>query len=160
MQNFAILIDGGFARRKLGSAKRPADTEDIVHLIRTIQDAKPLKEMRLHRVFYYDASPLESSHTKPLNGGDFAFGESDLAKRSNKLFDSLVRQPHVAMRLGELTFQGWVVNQRKLDKAKNDTIEITANDLQPKITQKGVDMRIGMDIAALTLKKQAQGKRL
>jgi uncharacterized LabA/DUF88 family protein len=33
---------------------------------------------------------------------------------------------------------------------------ITHTDLKPQIQQKGVDMRIGLDIAALTLKKHAQ----
>ena len=33
-------------------------------------------------------------------------------------------------------------------------MEITAADLRPDIQQKGVDMRIGLDIASLTLKKQ------
>lgn len=32
---------------------------------------------------------------------------------------------------------------------------ITADHLRPVISQKGVDMRLGLDIAALTLKRQA-----
>jgi uncharacterized LabA/DUF88 family protein len=36
------------------------------------------------------------------------------------------------------------------------TIEISAEDIQPAIRQKGVDMRIGLDIASLALKRQAQ----
>jgi uncharacterized LabA/DUF88 family protein len=33
-------------------------------------------------------------------------------------------------------------------------VTIRANDLEPNIQQKGVDMRIGLDIASLTLKRQ------
>jgi uncharacterized LabA/DUF88 family protein len=43
-----------------------------------------------------------------------------------------------------------------LNDATESELEISAKDLKPRITQKGVDMRIGMDIAALTLKKQVQ----
>ena len=35
-------------------------------------------------------------------------------------------------------------------------VEITADDLRPNVHQKGVDMRIGLDIASLTLKKQVE----
>jgi hypothetical protein len=35
-------------------------------------------------------------------------------------------------------------------------VQINADDLEPNIRQKGVDMRIGLDIASLTLKKHAQ----
>ena len=33
---------------------------------------------------------------------------------------------------------------------------LQAEDLKPKIAQKGVDMRLGLDIASLTLKRQAR----
>ncbi|HKS56745.1 MAG TPA: NYN domain-containing protein [Steroidobacteraceae bacterium] len=36
------------------------------------------------------------------------------------------------------------------------TLQIDADDLEPNIRQKGVTMRIGLDIASLTLKKHAQ----
>lgn len=62
----------------------------------------------------------------------------------------------MALRLGELSFNGWSIKARKLDRAPGEKLEIGEGDLKPAITQKGVDMRIGMDIAALTLKKQAQ----
>ena len=35
-------------------------------------------------------------------------------------------------------------------------VTITAGDLKPNIRQKGVDMRIGLDIASLTLKHQVE----
>ncbi len=112
--------------------------------------------MRLHRVYYYDSVPLESTEKKPLNGGVIEFSKDPLVARSKQLFLHLSRLPLMALRLGELSFNGWSVQARKLDKAQGDKLEIAEADLKPAITQKGVDMRIGMDIAALTLKKQAQ----
>lgn len=156
MQNYAVLIDGGFAKRKLGTAKVPATAADFKGLIERLKLVSPLNDMRLHRVYYYDSVPLESSHAKPLGGGVVAFGDSLIATRSRQLFTQMAQQPFTALRLGELSFQGWVVSAKKLDKAPGATVEISGEDLRPKITQKGVDMRIGMDIAALTLKKQVQ----
>lgn len=42
---------------------------------------------------------------------------------------------------------------RRINKANAETT-FSVSDLEPSIQQKGVDMRIGLDIASLTLKKQ------
>jgi uncharacterized LabA/DUF88 family protein len=156
MQNYAILIDGGFAKRKLGTAKNPATADQFQGLVARLQALEPLNKMRLHRVYYYDSIPLETSHQRPLEGGVVEFGNTPIASRSRLLFDQLSQQPFTALRLGELSFTGWAVASGKLNKASGKTVEISADDLRPQISQKGVDMRIGMDIAALTLKKQVQ----
>lgn len=156
MQNYAILIDGGFAKRKLGSAVKPATAEDFNRLVKKLQATPPLDGMRLHRVYYYDSVPLESSHEKPLGGGLVEFGNNAVAHKSRQLFEQLAKQPFTALRLGELSFEGWEISPKKLNKATGTTLQVSADDLKPQISQKGVDMRIGMDIAALTLKKQVQ----
>jgi uncharacterized LabA/DUF88 family protein len=156
MQNYAILIDGGFAKRKLGSAVRPATAQDFAGLVQKLQATAPLEAMRLHRVYYYDSVPLETAHDKPLNGGRVEFGNNPIANRSRQLFEQLAKQPFTALRLGELAFEGWAISSKTLNTAPGASLEITADDLKPQISQKGVDMRIGMDIAALTLKKQVQ----
>lgn len=154
--SYAILIDGGFAKRKLGSSVRPATADDFRRLIQALHDCAELHDKRLHRVYYYDSVPLESTEDKPLQGGVVEFSKDPLVARSKQLFLHLARLPLMALRLGELSFNGWAVKPKKLRKAQGQSIEIAAIDLKPSITQKGVDMRIGMDIAALTLKKQVQ----
>jgi uncharacterized LabA/DUF88 family protein len=156
MLSFAILIDGGFAKRKLGTAQAPGVAGDFERLIKRICDAPELANQRLHRVYYYDSTPLESTHEKPLKGGKVEFAREPVVARSKQLFTQLARLPMVAVRLGELTFNGWTVKAKKLERADGNTLEIEVTDLKPSISQKGVDMRIGMDIAALTLKKQVQ----
>lgn len=154
--NYAILIDGGFAKRKLGSSVRPATADDFRRLIDSLHDCPELNGKRLHRVYYYDSVPLESTEDKPLKGGAVEFSKDPLVARSKQLFLHLARLPLMALRLGELSFNGWAVKPKRLQRAPGHSIEITSTDLKPSITQKGVDMRIGMDIAALTLKKQVQ----
>lgn len=156
MHQYAILIDGGFAKRKIGSAIKPATAADFETLISAICQHPLLNDLRLHRVYFYDSVPLLTAHEKPLNGGQVEFANQPIANRSKQLHEQLVKLPFVALRLGELSFNGWAVTQKKLDKAPGSTVEIRHEDLKPNITQKGVDMRIGMDIAALTLKKQVQ----
>jgi len=156
MQNYAILIDGGFAKRKLGSNKRYATAADFDGLVQTIKSDPSLLGKQLHRVYYYDSLPLETSHKQPLNGGVVRFADNPVAVRSRKLFDDLSRQPFTALRLGELSFDGWKISNKSLHETGSSEITVSSTDLLPQISQKGVDMRIGMDIAALTLKKHVQ----
>ena len=156
MQNYAILLDAGFAKRKLGSRRSPAGVEGFSKLIEAIKNSVELSGMTLHRIYYYDSVPLDTTHEKPLSGGIIKYAESPLAIHAKSLFENLSKYPFVALRLGELSFNGWQVKSTKLKSSKSSSLEITHEDLEPNIKQKGVDMRIGMDIAALTLKKQVQ----
>lgn len=87
MLSYAILIDGGFARRKLGSASRPVSAQTFSDLVAGLQGKPPLDQMRLHRVYYYDSVPLQTSHTRPLQGSMIEFGNSEVAKRSRWYMD-------------------------------------------------------------------------
>lgn len=149
---FAILIDGGFARRALRTKGAAPDAARFQKLVEGITAHQALTDLRLHRVYFYDAMPLEASVTKPLNGGPTNFGQTSVASTSKALYDALKVLPFFSLRMGETAFNGWQVNPKVLDAAQGNQMPIVAADLQPKINQKGVDMRIGMDIAALTLK--------
>lgn len=153
---YAVLVDGGFVKRKLGTSKQPAGIDEMRKLLHSIREHECVRGMRLHRIYFYDSKPLETAEDKPLNGGKVDFSTTPIVARSQKLQLELSREPFVSLRMGELSFNGWRVNPRHLNKAKGETVEIRASDLQPAIGQKGVDMRIGMDIAALTLKRQVQ----
>lgn len=61
--------------------------------------------------------------------------------------------PCIADPAGELSFEGWTVSKKLLDRAGAQA-SVGHDALRPQISQKGVDMRIGMDIAALTLKNR------
>ena len=69
--------------------------------------------------------------------------------------NTLIRGPFFALRLGELLHEGWRSRKKVLDQP-GSRVEIGPEDLEPSIRQKGVDMRIGLDIASLTLKRHAQ----
>lgn len=152
---YAILIDAGFLKHKLGSAKRPMTIEQIRDLINDLKNHPELKEHRLHRIYYYDALPFLGKNKKPLSAEITDFSKTDTVERQEQLLASVKKEPFFAVRLGELSFEGWQIKP-KLLKTSASQITVTSDDMRPKISQKGVDMRVGMDMAALVLKHIAQ----
>lgn len=152
LARYAILIDGGFVARKLGTATAPMSAKVLHEFTERLRADPLLVAERLHRIYYYDATPLTGKQRKPLKGEEVDFSSHPRAVRQRQLYEELSRYPYVAIRSGECTFGGWAVQPNKL-KANAESVQIAAGDLRPLINQKGVDMRIGMDIAALTLKK-------
>ena len=107
----------------------------------------------LYRIFYYDASPFAGKRKKPLGGTDKNFADSDEFHKSQDMLAALESMPYVAVRRGKSQFRGWEIKPQKL-LSKSD-ISICADDLLPRVEQKGVDMCVGLDIAALSLKQFA-----
>jgi len=154
MKNYAILIDGGFIKRKLSKGpKSPMLASDIQSFVDTIKNHELLMDSNLYRIYYYDSQPLKNTEKNPLSQEILDFGNHPVVQYSEALFKGLRSIPFLALRIGELSFNGWQLKPRIL-KNQNQSLTITPNDLKPSITQKGVDMRIGMDMAALSLKKQ------
>lgn len=129
--------------------------EAVRQFVLQLQQCRELSEMRLHRTYYYDAYPSAEVVKKPLNGGVLDFGKSNAYARNRKLFSELAVQPFMALRMGEVVQNGWKVSHKLLN-SPTDKVELTSEHIQPAIGQKGVDMRIGLDIASLTLKHQVQ----
>lgn len=151
---YAVLVDGGFIKRKLGTPAHPMTAATLQSFLTALGSHAALAEHKLHRVYFYDAAPLEAEKKKPLNGGTINFATSNTAVQGKALHADLIKIPFLALRMGELGFRGWKLNKRLLgSNMTTPDIQITAADLDPNIQQKGVDMRIGLDIAALTLKK-------
>ncbi|AWP23824.1 NYN domain-containing protein [Acidiferrobacter sp. SPIII_3] len=153
MRRYAILIDGGFLKKKLGSQRSPLDGVRFDVFLETLKAQSALSTLLLHRIYYYDAPPFEESVDKPLNGGKTNFGTTPLSRQNKALFERLRETPFVSLRLGELAFRGWKLTKQRLSGASGSDITVRAADLRPDIQQKGVDMRIGLDIASLTLKR-------
>lgn len=153
--DYAILIDGGFLKSKLATPKSPANAGDIHAFAERIRHHPLLADKRLYRIFFYDAAPLETTATKPLGGAPIDFGSTDTATRNKVLHRDLSRLPCFAFRFGELVHRGWQIRPRKL-KTDGTQVCISCDDLMANIQQKGVDMRIGLDIASLTLKHQVE----
>lgn len=155
VRRYAVLIDAGFLKRKLGSFERPLTADSVQGFIEGLSRLSELKDLHLHRVYFYDAPPLRSTQKKPLSGGKISLADSSLATSNQILHRELKAVPFVALRMGDLKFRGWRLRARELPEEKQ-AMQVTADHLIPNIHQKGVDMRVGLDIASLTLKKQAE----
>lgn len=154
---YAVLLDAGFLRYQLGKPGKPATAEDIEGFVQRLKQRPELEGMRLHRVYFYDSRPLEGSGQNPLDGAVIDFGSTESASGNKSLHAHVSRLPYFSMRFGELYLEGWGLKKRFLGKHKGEAeVRVTSADLRPIIKQKGVDMRIGLDIASLTLKKHAQ----
>lgn len=153
--SYAMLLDGGFLRRKLGTSKKPVDALAISEFTSQAANLPCLSGMRLHRIYFYDSRPLETLEEKPWGGGAIDFGRSEAAARNKSLQAALTKEPYFALRFGELYLEGWRLKRKVLQKP-GPNVEIDAAALEPNIRQKGVDMRIGLDIASLTLKKHVE----
>lgn len=159
-RKYAILIDAGFIKRKIGSIDTPLTAKKVVEFTGKIKARDELKDLFLHRIFYYDAEPLTTKKPKPLTGGQgkweiYDFSSTQMHQTNLQLLEDLKRQPFFAVRLGEVHFRGWSVKQHRLNPRETGTsIKLDSNDLVPNVQQKGVDMRIGLDIASLSLKDQ------
>ncbi len=155
---FAILLDAGFLKRKLGSSNAPMTAEHVVEFTKKIGNRAELEDYTLHRIYYYDAEPMAESKPIPLTGSSGNWSQYDFSKTAvygtnKRLLENLRKEPHFAVRLGELVFRGWLVKPHKLTPGGHQTsLTVQSDDLRPNVQQKGVDLRIGLDIAALTLK--------
>ena len=153
--NFAVLLDGGFLRHKLSTRHASLDAEGICSFASQVLAMPCVTGMNLHRIYFYDARPLEEVARTPLGGDEIDFGSSRVAARNRRVQNTLIRSPFFALRFGELLHEGWRLRKRVLEQP-GPRVEIGPGDLEPSIRQKGVDMRIGLDIASLTLKRHAQ----
>ena len=170
----AILIDGGYYLRRLRYVRKDIDDSDPVSVARSIRQLInnhlaqinrvynfPNHFQLLYRCFYYDALPYTNRTHYPVSNKSLDYSKSSEAKFRNSLFGLLRKVPNFALRLGEVTRPGensWVLKpgaQRRLLNGRIQVSDLRDEDFSPNLRQKGVDMRIGLDIATITLKKQA-----
>ena len=174
MARVAILIDGGYFLNRLPSIRRNIDVSDpevVVNSIRQLIQGH-LNQLNavyrisnqfqlLYRCFYYDALPYPNRGHAPVSNRAIDFSKSNVAIFRKRLFDALHRQPNFALRLGQVERpigSWWTLkaeSQKQLLAGHLQVSDLTDDDFIPNFRQKGVDMRIGLDIASITFKKQA-----
>lgn len=132
MNRACVLIDGGHLRvlaRKAGHDYIPNYIEKVAH-------ASLAESEWLLRVLYYDCAPYQGTVKLPVSGADFEF------KGSDRWLHELAAKDLFAVRRGVLKFRGF-----KPKKIPVKDAPLTDADFKADFEQKGVDMRIGLDIA-------------
>ena len=116
--------------------------------------------IEIHRIFFYDCPPLDKGMHNPIRGGSIDLRHSDKAKFRRQLHKELKCQRKVALRLGRLSDnKEWSIKHIKLKElltGKSKISDLVEADVEYNIRQKGVDMRIGLDIASLAYKKMVE----
>ena len=150
----AVIIDGGFVKKKLqASLKKFPTSDNIVALVEATMQKPRLAGAELFRVFYYDAPPFEGQATNPLDGSVLDFSATPQARLNRQLIDRLELKPDFAVRRGEIIHNGWKLGHAALESLSKTPRPVTAHDLVPDMGQKGVDIRIGLDIARISVKR-------
>lgn len=157
----AIIVDGGFLRRKLEwkLKKFPKPQDIVIYCGQLLQDHR-FKEDELFRIYYYDSQPLTETLTNPIDGSLIDLSKSQLAVDNQALIDGLRMKEDFAVRLGSLVCHGWKIGKScfqnfasRIQPGSPPTARFSTRDLVPDITQKGVDIKIGLDMALLATKR-------
>lgn len=154
---YALLLDGGFVIHKLTQHLRTFPTPDHVEAISSsvASHACVAGQTRL-RIYFYHAHPAAGLLTNPLSGMVVDLSRTPVAKQHKGLLDALELRKDFALRLGELSTHDWKVGERALKSMLGNPRALEPDDLIPNIEQKGVDLRIGLDIARLALTRSVQ----
>lgn len=162
MKNVAILVDGGFYRqcsKKIFGDITPEErAEELVSYCKLHLETDGCKH-ELYRIFYYDCPPLDKNVYHLFSKKDIDMKNTQIYKWTSTFLQELKSKRKVALRLGTLAHEQACYNitieslKELLDNRKSIT-DLTDKDFRLNVDQKGVDMRIGLDIASLAYKKQ------
>lgn len=162
MSKTAILVDGGFYRKRakfLWGEHSPTETADglITYVRRHLREHSFSHD--LYRIFYYDCPPVDKQMYHPLLKQTINLRATNDFPWMEHFLNRLKEKRKVALRLGRLDTGNCVYTLtydavKKLCAGTLNISDLTEHHFIPTINQKGVDMKIGMDIASLSYKHQ------
>ena len=164
MSKTAILVDGGFYRKRAAhlwgkktAEERAKELSAYCHAHMQDRDGNASRE--LYRIFYYDCKPIgRRSIYHPLTKRNVDLDKSETYTWTLTFLEELKKRRKFALRLGELSNQACYNLRPDVTKkllAGTRTLDsLTEEDFMFVAQQKGVDMRIGIDISSLAIKKQ------
>ncbi|UEM13671.1 NYN domain-containing protein [Bradyrhizobium barranii subsp. barranii] len=169
----AVMVDGGFFLKRLRHQFPDVDPNDpavVARLIhahairhkyqRTGKDERGrdvFESYDLYRIFFYDCPPLEKKMHRPVSKKAVDFAKTDQAIFRRSLHNELRKKRKVALRLGHLlATTEWRLKSDVLTELLKGNIkydELSDDHFILNTGQKGVDMRLGLDAAALSYKR-------
>ncbi|GAA8674081.1 NYN domain-containing protein [Helicobacter pylori] len=168
----AILVDGDFfircykshLKKQFGDKYKDPNPEKLAHNIHTycLKHINQKNDEELYRVFFYDCKPLDKKVHYPYTQTPLDLSKSSSYQERITLHKYLISKPCLALRLEYLDANNarWVIHnkekEKKLFNRKLSIEEFQNNDFIYYAKQKGVDIKIGLDIATLALKRLVQ----
>lgn len=160
----AILVDGAFYRKRsksLFGTKPPEQAAADLHKYCMSLLKDKYEDRNLYRIFYYDCPPSDKIVYHPFTGESVNLKQSSEYIWMSQFIVELRKLRKVALRMGRMSDGGAQYQLKyeilkKLFRGELNIENITFNDFQLNFKQKGVDMRIGVDISSLAFKRQVQ----
>ena len=140
-KKIAVLIDGGHLRAAAYREKIKFEPDFIERVARSCKSP----DEELFRILYRDCPAYVGEARLPISG------EIQKFHNSNAWLDQLASKDLFATRLGVLKFRGYKP-KRHLPR---DTA-LADDDFSADFEQKGVDMKVGLDIAAFCTTKSVE----
>lgn len=160
----AVMVDAGFflkrAKRLFGPVS-PRDAAEKLHKLSLdhLNDTKGRRTARLYRIFVYDAPPAVWKGHTPVGKKSLDLAQLPPARWRYEFHEVLRGMRKVALRMGEIPTSQvrWQLKAevlKDLINGKRRWEDLTDDDFRLDLRQKGVDMRLGLDIASLAYKQQ------
>lgn len=163
----AIFVDAGFFLKRFPSVYPDRNIEDAILVARSLHEMA-LDHLRqrgdgdrrdLYRIFVYDCPPLLKKAQQPLTGRPLDFARTATARFRLEFHQQLKCLRKVALRLGRLQDRrAWRMKPDRLRSLLRREIQFSDlmdEDFVYDVNQKGTDMRVGLDIASVSYKRQA-----
>ena len=163
----AVFVDAGFFLKRFPIVYGRRDAKDPEVVARKLHEMAldhltqrgNVERRDLYRIFVYDCPPLLKKAEMAISKTAIDFSTTDTAKFRLRFHEELKCLRKVALRLGRLQDgRGWRLNAGSLQallKGQRNFASLTDQDFGYDIRQKGTDMRIGLDIASVAYKRQA-----
>ena len=164
----AILVDGGFYRKRATSLfgkKSPVERAEELSQYCYAHLRDKYESRYLYRIFYYDCPPVDKNAFHPLLQKNINLGKRPEYDWTNDFFNELKHHRKFALRMGRISESQIYYNlkyetTKKLLNGSMTIVDLSENDFEINLEQKGVDMKIGVDISSLAFKQQVKDARI
>ncbi|HKR33825.1 MAG TPA: NYN domain-containing protein [Steroidobacteraceae bacterium] len=163
----AIFVDAGFFLKRFPSVYPDRNAADPILVARSLHEMA-LDHLRqrgdadrrdLYRIFVYDCPPLLKKAQQPMTCRPLDFAKTATAQFRLEFHRQLKCLRKVALRLGRLQDRrGWRLKPERVHALLRGQVrfsDLTDDDFVYDVNQKGTDMRVGLDIASVSYKRQA-----
>ncbi|WP_297994757.1 NYN domain-containing protein [uncultured Campylobacter sp.] len=159
----AVLIDLSFFLKRYKTIFNVSDPKDMAKRLRHYVYKSVMKNNDyLYRIFIYDCEPLENETSLPVSRKQLNLKNTQTFKFRQELLSCLKKQPYCSVRLGyfDTNFIQWKFKNyttlKRLLSGKIKLEDLKDEDFTLDVKQKGVDMKIGLDMATLANKRQVE----
>lgn len=175
----ALVIDGAYFLRRCKRALPNHQTDDpkgvaaavewlgFWHLahrthspaylpVKWEKGCRPAESSDLYRIFFYDCPPLTKKVHMPVSGRPLDLAKTESALLRMRVHDELSKVRKVALRLGRLRDSSeWRLKSAAVKRLTSGNLDpLSDDDFELDTKQKGVDMKLGLDVAAMAFKRQ------